>query len=197
MPSAIEIREAAELLRALQKFEPDLKKAYNKRIGAALRPIVNEAKGYVPAQPMRGWMGRSFSEAQFPTWNYSSARGGIGYSVGESKPNSQGWSSLIRISNKTASGAIAETAGRKNPQGQQWVGRNEQVDSHKVSHSNNPQAGAQFIKNLGELYGDPKIGYGRYIYRAYKNNEGAALKAIIEAIEDSRKEFETRMQKAA
>lgn len=196
MPSVIEIRESAELLKALNKFEPDLKKEITKKIGAAMKPIVNEARGYVPSQPMTNWMPRSFSEGRFPTWNYDAARKGIGYSVGQSKPNYAGWVSLIRIYNKSAVGAIAETAGRRNPQGQQWVGRDGST-SKKVSHSINPNAGAQFIKNLGELYGDSKIGYGRYIYRAYKNNNGEALKAIIAAINEARAKFEARMIKAA
>lgn len=197
MPSAVEIRGSAELLKALSKFEPDLKKEVNKKIGAAMRPIVREAKGYVPEEPMSNWMGRSFSEARFPTWNYSAAKKGIGYSVGQSKPNNAGWTSLVRIYNKTASGAIAETAGRRNPTGQSWVGRKEQPGNKKVSHSNNPRAGAQFIANLGQLYGDPKIGYGRYIYRAYKNNDGAAVKAIMAAIDDAEQQFYARIGQAA
>jgi hypothetical protein len=40
-------------------------------------------------------------------------RRGIGYKLTPTKPNRQGWSSTVSIHNKTAAGAIVETAGRK------------------------------------------------------------------------------------
>jgi hypothetical protein len=186
---ATEVRNAIALRKALREFSPELAKQTQKEMAAALKPLAAKARSYVPADaPMRGWAGRSFSEARFPTWNTRIARSGIGYRATPSKVNDRGFVTLADLHNKTAPGAIAESAGRKSPSGQQWVGPKAGGTGHGVSRSNNPGAGRQFIKNLGPLYGDAP-NKGRYIGRAWHEDRGAAKDAVIKAITTVRKNF--------
>lgn len=187
----IEIRGNADLRKALRRFTPALEKALKKELTAALKPVVNDAKGYVPAiSPMSGWAARSFSEGKFPTFNRATIIAGITYKTTPSKINENGFSSMASIQNNSRVGAIYESAGRANPDGQPWVGP-KGGSSNKVSKSRNPRAGAQFIANLPPLVSSLK-GTGRLIYRAWAKNqgkaEGAAMKAIDKALTEFRKE---------
>lgn len=188
----IEIRGNADLRKAMRRFTPDLEKALKKELRQALLPVVQQAKGFVPAEsPMRGWAGRSFSEGKFPTFDSATVIRGITYKSTPSKINENGFSSMASIQNRSAAGAIYEGAGRANPQGQPWVGPKAGSRSNKVSKSNNPQAGKQFIENLPPLVSSLK-GRGRLIYRAWANSqgraEGAAMKAIDKALTQFRAE---------
>ena len=197
----IEIRGNAGLRKAMRRFTPDLEKALKKEISAILRPVVVQAKGFVPAtSPMRGWAARSFSEGRFPTYSASTIKAGITFSTTPSKINSNGFSSMARIENRSRVGAIYESAGRNGDQGQPWVGPKAGSNSNKVSKSSNPKAGAQFIKNLPPLVSSLK-GRGRLIYRAWAKDqgkaEGATMKAIDKAITQFRAEAAKGIGKAA
>jgi hypothetical protein len=184
----------------MRRFTPDLEKALKKEITAALKPVVAQAKGFVPAvSPMSGWAGRSFSEGKFPTYNASTIKAGITYSTTPSKINSEGFSSMARIENKSRVGAIYESAGRNGDQGQPWVGPKAGSKSNRVSKSTNPKAGAQFIKNLPPLESSLK-GRGRLIYRAWALNRGKAEGAVNKAIDTALTQFRAeiaRSRKAA
>lgn len=188
----IEIRGNADLRKAMRRFTPDLEKALRKEIGNALRPVVREAKGYVPAvSPMRGWAGRAFSEGKFPTYNAATSVAGIRYSATPSKINDQGFSSMASVQNNSRVGSIYEGAGRANPNGQPWVGPKAGYSSNRVSKSNNPHAGKQFIDNLPPLVGSLK-GRGRLIYRAWANNKGKAEGAVNKAVDTAITQFRAR-----
>lgn len=187
MAVRIEIRGNADLRKAMRRFTPDLEKSLKKEIGAALRPVVNQAKGFVPAaSPMRGWAGRSFSEGRFPTYNSGTIIKGITYKTTPSAINENGFSSMASIQNKSRVGAIFESAGRIGPQ--PWVGPKSGSKSNKVSKSNNPNAGRQFIDNLPPLVSSLK-GRGRLIYRAWAANQGKAEGATMRAIDTAITQF--------
>ena len=189
----IEIRGNADIRKAMRRFTPDLEKTLRKEIGNVLRPVVREAKGFVPAaSPMRGWASRSFSEARFPMYSASTIIGGIKYSAVPSKINSEGFSSMASVQNNSRVGAIYEGAGRKGSQGQPWVGPKGSA-SHKFSHSTNPKAGQQFIANLPPLTGSLK-GRGRLIYRAWANDRGKAEGAVNKAIDTALVQFRARVR---
>lgn len=191
MQVKVELLGDVELRRAMRKFAPDLEKNLRKQIGAALKPVVREARGYVPAQsPMSGWAARSFNQGSFPTYSSSVIKAGITYSSVPSKMNRDGFRSMASILNKSRVGSIYEGAGRKYPNGQPWVGPKGPA-GHKYSHSNNPGAGKKFIENLGPLSGSLK-GRGRLIYRAWGNNKGKAEGAVNKAISDSFIAFRAR-----
>jgi hypothetical protein len=121
---------------------------------------------------------------------------GIIYKTTPSKPNRAGFVNNIRIQNKSMIGAIYETAGRKNGQGQDWVGPKAGGASKGVSRSNNPYAGNQFISNLGQLYGPARKGdhrmMGRLIFRAWANTQGRANASVFKAIENTTTKFNRR-----
>jgi hypothetical protein len=180
-----------ELRKALREYAPDLLKATNKEISAAVKPIVRQARGYIPAEaPLSGWASRSFTEGKFPQYNASTIRAGIGYQTSPSKVNRAGFRSIVTIFNKSRVGAIYEVAGRRS---ETWNGKG----SSPRSQSKNPDAGRQFVSAAGELYGrkrgnDGKDKRGRLILRAFDENQGKATAAVFKAIETSDKKFKAR-----
>lgn len=188
----VEISGNASLRKALRRFTPDLEQQLRKELRAALSPVVQKARGYVTDDsPMSGWRGRSFSEASFPTYNADVIRRNINYRVTPGKVNKNGFSSMASIYNSSATGAIYEIAGIKNPQGQPWVGPNTGSKSNKVSKSVNPKAGEQFISNLPPIVSSLK-GRGRLIYRAWADSRGIAEGAAMKAIDKATTEFYKR-----
>lgn len=188
-----EVVGAVALRKALNQYAPDLAKELTRELGAILKPIVNDARGYVPiSAPMRGWKPPMNPRGgSFPRYNAVEIRRGIVYKTTPSKPNSKGFTNLIRIQNKSAAGAIYETAGRKNGQGQTWVGARAGGASKGVSRSVNPYAGNQFISNLGQLYGSKK-NTGRLIFRAWAKTQGKANAAVFKALETTTEKFNKR-----
>ena len=192
----IEIRGNADLRKAMRRFTPDLEKALKKELTKALKPVVMQAKGFVPAQsPMSGWAGRSFNQGTFPTFNASTIKAGITYSTTPSKINSNGFSSMARIENKSRVGSIYESAGRNGLDGQPWVGPKAGSSSNRFSKSNNPTAGKTFIQNLPPLVSSLK-GRGRLIYRAWAASQGRAEGAAMKAIDTAIREFRTNVKTA-
>jgi hypothetical protein len=193
-----EVVGAVALRKALNTYAPDLAKELTKELGAVLKPVTNEARSYVPlASPMSGWTKRETSRgARFPKYDAAEIRRGIVYKTTPSKPNKAGFVNAVRIQNKSMTGAIFETAGRKNGQGQDWVGPNAGGASKGVSRSVNPYAGNQFISNLGQLYGTKRGGdhrmMGRLIFRAWEKTQGRANAAVFKSIENTTQKFNRR-----
>lgn len=201
MPS-VEIRGNADLRKAMRQFTPDLERTLKAELKSALKPVTILAKSLVPMQsPMSGWTARSFSEARFPQWNSRTAIAGIGYTTSASKMNKNGFSSMAAIYNKSAIGAIYETSGRKNSNGQPWVGPKAGGASKSVSRSNFKSAGAQFISNLGPLTSSLQ-GRGRLIYKAWQQSQngdpaGIAMRAVDKATTEFYKRAQYTSFKAA
>jgi hypothetical protein len=103
------------LRKALRQFEPDLAKGLTKEIAGFLKPLVKNARGFMPdnSQVPSGFLQRPRKTAKFPMYDAAIAKRGITYRTTPSKPNRSGFSALASIFNKTAAGAIYETAGRK------------------------------------------------------------------------------------
>jgi hypothetical protein len=131
-------------------------------------------------------------------------RKGIGYKTTPSKPNRRGFSYAASINNKTASGSIFETAGRKNPNGMQKAPKGTPRTNKNFSHSNNPQAGSQFIKALENAspiaQGNTRTGSGRrgrymkgrLIFRAWAEDQGKANAAVMKALQNAAVKFNKR-----
>jgi hypothetical protein len=166
-----EVKGADKLRKALKQYEPDLAKETTKQLGLLLKPIAAKARGYMPSEsPLSGWAARSFNEGRFPTYNPSIAKKGITYKTSPSRPNNRGWRSLVSLLNKSAAGAIYETAGRKNP-------------------------GGNFSPRLnGELKGDAKM-QGRGIFRAWNEDQGRTQGAVIKALEGAAAKFNAKTGK--
>jgi len=217
-----EVENALELRLALKKYMPDLAKETQDEMANALRPVVARARGFIPADSklLSGWVKGTASidtinYRAFPTFSSSDAKRGLGYRVTPSKPNKSGFVSLARIQQANAGGAIYETAGRLSPNGKR---QGPIVDRYKngvydqtthtgkqYSTSLNPNAGQQFVDNLkstGPLVSARPKGIrgrpsrkqtGRAMYRAYAEDNGVALTAVIKAIENAKVKFEEKM----
>lgn len=168
-----EVRGAIALRKALRKFEPDLAKETTKEIASFLRPVVRQARGYAPSneQVPSGWVKRPNAGGRWANRSYDAAevRRGITFKSTPSKPNRKGFRSLATIFNKSAAGAIYETAGRK---------------SGLVGNFS-PKLG-------GEIKGNKPKQRGRVIFRAFNEDEGKARGHIIKAIEKAAKTLNSR-----
>ena len=161
MPVAV--KGGIELRKALRKFTPDLAKETQKEMANLLKPITAKARGFIPSSaPLSGW-GKASVNARW-YWDGRAAKKGVSYRTTPSKPNRLGFVSLARIQNASMSGAIYETAGRKNP-------------------------GGNFSPRLpNTLTGKGKMA-GRAIFRAWSEDNGKTNAAVIKAVESSRNKF--------
>ena len=199
-----EVKGLIEFKKALKDYAPELGTQLDDQIGLALGGVVKKAQSYVPAvSPLSNWSYRKRSEKngnglrKFPLYNSARVVKGIKYSTTPRKANRRGFKAVYFIINKSAEGAIYETAGRKNPNGQPWVGRQGDPNNHDISHSNNKQAGADFIQAMGELKqgnveSSTKKGRymkGRLIYRAWAEDQGKANAAVFTAINNANEAF--------
>ena len=200
-----------EMKKALGLVDKDLLKEVQGEIRAAMIPIRDKARGYAPADSavLSGWtksaglIGPSRYRT-FPKYNQQQVIEGIKYSAGANKRNSKGWSANNYVSNNSAPGAIYETAGRKNPSGAPWIGLQADVNNKEISHSLNPQAGAQFIAAMpGLVNARPQgmvgnnRGYkqkGRLIFRAAAEEQGKAMGHILKALEKTATTFKRRTE---
>lgn len=185
-------------LKALRKFTPDLYKEMNKEIRVALQEVITDAKTKVPntfgsGSGLRQWSEPNvfLGQQNFPKWNGSIIRRNLQYSTRSSLPNRSGFVQAYTLLNKSAAGAIAETAGTQNRNGQPHVGARQDrgFRDRKVSHSDNPRAGEQFIEaldqNIGELQrvgAAAKNKRGRILYAAYAEKQGKTIDKVMLAI---------------
>ncbi len=196
MPVVIE--GVVGLRKALNKLAPDIKKELDKEVREALKPVIADARGKVPANAPGGlfnWnspgyerKSRTSRARAFPSYDGKAVRKGLTYSVSPSRMRGTGFVSLFTLLNRSATGAIIETAGRKNPGG------------NPSSKSNNPAAGQRFIGamngigGLRDYSGRGQMSTGRLLYAAYARNEGRALNATLQAIQKAQDELVKRIQ---
>jgi hypothetical protein len=217
----VTVKGGVDLQKALRKFTPDLAKDTRKEMASLLKPIVSKARGFIPSQaPLSGY-GKASNNGKFPVWDSKGAKGGVSYKTTPSKPNRQGFRSLARIQNASASGAIYETAGRVHPNGREQAKMREVViptyrrdtgageirymtsTNKKYGKSNNPQAGYLFVQAMNQystiVDANNQTGAGRRsrkmkgraIFRAWKEDGGKTNAAVIKAIESARDKFNT------
>jgi len=200
----VELDNAVALSKALKQYAPELAKETQKEIAGHLRKVVNQARGFVPSDsPLSGW-GNAVGIWEYRAFNAGLIKKGLGYSTTPTKPNKRGFRSLATIFNKSASGAIYETAGRKNPQGLPPAQRVKKYRNGKfitewqsdktVNKSANPNAGRQFIGALPPLVDSQQSNSagrrtrktkGRLLFRAWANDQGKTTAAVVKAIQAS------------
>lgn len=167
MPTSV--KGAVNLRKALKEFTPDLAKETTKELGKFLKPVVKQARGYIPANDLvpSGWLvGNQQGKWKRVAFDSTLAKRGIGYKTTPSKANRQGFRALVSILNKTAAGAIYETSGRKSGN----VGR--------------------FTPKLGgQLTGPNQKMQGRAMFRAYAEDQGKAKGHVLQAIFKSADNF--------
>jgi hypothetical protein len=157
-----EVKGAIALRKALRQFAPELGKETQKEIANFLKPVVRQARGYMPsnADVPSGWvLGTQKGKWERIAYDSTLARRGIGYKTTPSRANRRGFQALASILNKSAAGAIYETAGRKSG----------------IQGRFTPKLG-------GQLAGNGQKMTGRAMFRAYAEDEGKAKAAVIQAI---------------
>jgi hypothetical protein len=198
----VELDGAVALRKAMKEYTPELAKETQKVIAGHLRKVVNRARGFVPSDsPLSGWS-KSVGEWEYRAFDSADIKKGLGYSTTPTKPNKRGFRSLATIFNKSAAGAIYETAGRKNPMGQPPAKRTiayrgGQIvpawESGKaINRSANPYAGKQFINALPPLVDSQQSSSagrrtrktkGRLLFRAWAEDQGKTTAAVVQAIQ--------------
>jgi hypothetical protein len=160
----VEVTGALELRKALKEYAPFLAKESQKEISGILRPVAIRARGFMPSneQVPSGWLERPNAGGRWANrfYDQAAARKGITFSAAPSKFNRKGFKSLAAIYNKSAAGAIYETAGRLSG----------------VTGNFTPKLG-------GQLKGYNQKLTGRGIFRAWSEDQGKTNAAVIRAIE--------------
>ena len=180
MPASV--KGAVELRKALREFTPDLAKSLTKEMSQALKPVVKVARGYMPNenQILSNWgisgnkitaASSAFNTSTFPKYVPAIVKANVGFKSSPSKKNSRGFRSLAQLFNKTRAGAIYEIAGTKNP-------------------------ASKFVQNLDGKFSSQIKGRGsrtgRGLYRAYEEDNGKALSAVLKAIESAKDNLNKR-----
>ena len=211
-----QLKGGARLRKALNAFTSNFAEDTQSELGKAMAPIALKARGFMPSTiNLSGWQeGNQKGRWESRAWNAAEARAGVGYSTTPSRPNRKGFTTLARIVNASAAGAIYETAGRKNPEGRKHgamvpvvypkhvnYGKMTRSKGKNLSGSNNPYAGMQFIDALNEqgliVDANSRTGVGRRgrkmkgraIFRAWKEDGGKTNAAVNKAIEASKSKF--------
>ena len=165
-----EVKGAIALRKALRQFEPDLAKETTKEIASFLKPVVRQARGFLPSneEAPSGWLKRENAGGRWATRYYDAAeaRRGITYKTSPSKANRNGWRALASIMNKNAGGAIYETAGRKSG-----------------------VVGNFSTKLGGKLEGRGQKMTGRAMFRAFAEDQGKATAGVQKAIKTAEDKF--------
>jgi hypothetical protein len=170
MPTTV--KGALELRKALRQFTPDLAKETSKEIGNFLKPVVKNARGFVPSNSEipSGWLvGNQKGKWERVAFDSAVARRGIGYKTTPSRTNRSGFRALVSLINKSAAGAIYETAGRKSG------------------------ITGQFTPRLqGSLVGRSQKMQGRAMFKAWDQDQGKAKDAVLKAIFNSAQKLNKR-----
>ena len=175
-----------EFLKAIDEIDEDMYKNVRASLKAPMLKTANKAKQYLPSNQnvLSGWLKQAPQQPgqrrPFPAYDQQTAQSEIKYKLGPNKKNKKGYSVYNYVSNESAAGAIYETAGRKT--------------SGQGGASLNPNAGIQFIAALpgvedatmaGSVGRRGRKNKGRVIFKAWKEEQGDAYKAIEKAINDA------------
>ena len=173
----VELRGAIALRKSLANYAPDLAKETQKQVAGALKTIVRDARGFLPSNDAApsGWL----KENQKGKWanrayDFATASKGITYQTSPSKANRRGFKALASILNKSAAGAIYETAGRKSG----------------IEGKFTPRLG-------GEIKGYKRKMQGRAMFRAWSEDQGKTNAAVIKAIQTANDHVATLNKKGA
>ena len=173
---AIVLTGLKETLKALEQFDKDAVKEFNKVINSELRKAKQDAQGFVSSTPpLSGWNTqparnpRSRGGAGWPQWDQSIIKAGISTSKAERKVSKDYTTSAGALKNISAQGAIYELAGRKNKS----AGKN------------------KFISNLEKQDGDAS----RLIWKSVDKNKDRIIKNVFDALEKAKATLKQNLNK--
>ena len=172
----VKLQGAVALRRALAVVEPTLAKETSKEIASFLKPVTKAARGYLPSNDAApsGWLKRPNASGRWANRYYDQreASRGITYKSTPSRVNRFGFQALASILNKSAAGAIYETAGRKSG----------------ITGNFTPRLG-------GQLVGRGQMMTGRAIFRAFDEDRGKAQLGVVKAIFKAKAAFDAKKDK--
>ena len=182
--TSIRVVGLGDTLKAMKVFSPNALEQYQKESKEAATIVVKIAKAIIPDEPpMSRWRKiqarkprgtpRPHSNprrnprggAGWPIWDSNEIRRGIRVATVKKRERGESWGTLLRIENRSASGAIFEVAGRR-------------------SRGKSP-SGVQFIRNLTTF-----SNASRAIWRAYDQNEETVTESVQQAIDKAIAQFQ-------
>jgi hypothetical protein len=165
-----------ETQKALEKFDKDAVKAFNKLVNSELGNAKKEAQGFVKSEPpLSGWNTqparnpRSRGGAGWPAWDQSIVKSGISVSKAERKVRRDYTTSAGALKNRSAAGVIYELAGREN----------------KTSGKNG------FISSIEGKAGNAS----RLIWRSVDKNRAKIEKNVSDALNDLKAKLQKNLEK--
>lgn len=160
--NAIVLTGIKETLKALEDFDKDAVKAFNKLVNSELGNAKKDAQGFVKSEPpLSGWNTqparnpRTRGGAGWPAWDQSVIKAGIGVTKAERKVRQDYTTNAGALRNRSAAGVIYELAGRTNRTG-------------------------NFIKNLEGKVGNAS----RLIWKAVDKNRPRIEENVSKALDD-------------
>ena len=121
---AIVLIGVKETVKALEQFDKDAVKAFNKLVNSELNVAKKDAQGFVKSEPpLSGWNTqparnpRTRGGAGWPAWDQSIIKSGISVTKAERKVRSDYTTNAGALKNRSAAGVIYELAGRTNKRG--------------------------------------------------------------------------------
>ena len=162
-----------ETLKALEDFDKDAVKAFNKLVNSELGNAKKEAQGFVKSEPpLSGWNTqparnpRTRGGAGWPAWDQSVIKAGISVSRAERKVRRDYTTSAGALKNRSAAGVIYELAGRENKAG-------------------------KFIKNLEGQVGNAS----RLIWQAVDKNRPRIEQKVSAALDNLKSTLQRNLEK--
>jgi hypothetical protein len=171
---AIVLTGIKETVKALQNFDKDAVKEFNKVVNSELRNAKKDAQGFVKATPpLSGWNTqparnpRSRGGAGWPAWDQSIIRQGISVSKAEGKVRKDYTTSAGALKNRSAAGVIYELSGREN----RSAGKN------------------GFISNIENKEGNAS----RLVWRSVDKNKDKIQTNVARALEDAKAKLQKNL----
>lgn len=162
-----------ETLKALEDFDKDAVKAFNKLVNSELGNAKKDAQGFVKSEPpLSGWNTqparnpRSRNGAGWPAWDQSVIKAGISVTRAERKVRRDYTTNAGALKNRSAAGVIYELAGRENKEG-------------------------RFIKNLEGKVGNAS----RLIWQAVDKNRPRIEKNVAAALDNLKSILQRNLEK--
>ena len=166
-------------IRALKEFDKDAVKRFNKVINTELAGAERDAKNIIQDRPpMSGWRradatkGSTRGGAGWPGWDAGEIRSKITKTKAQGRVRGNYTTSAGALLNKSAAGAIFETAGKKTKAG--FGGG----------------SGAQFLRTLGNRFGKAS----RVVWRVVDKDRARIEENVARALEEAKADLQKHLQ---
>lgn len=161
-----------ETLKALQEFDKEAVKGFNKVVNKELNSAKREAQGFVfDEPPLSGWNTqparnpRTRGGAGWPAWDQSIIKSGISITKAERRVRKDYTTNAGALKNRSAAGVIYEVSGRKT------------------------NGKGTFISNLENKEGNAS----RLVWKAVDKNKDRIVKNVEQAFEDVKQKLQRNL----